>query len=229
MTSLLITLFLIACFSFGVFFFIYHSFRLHKKSCLSMGILFISVMGIGYYLNPDLWRWYQHLKQQQALAKAKAILAEPKKIAMLKIRLHDIVKLHPTDAKAWFLLGRLAAAENNWKQASFALKKAYDLNHNDIKTAIFYTESLIRVEQHLSMTSRQILLDILKHDDNQPDALLMLAEDANMRQCPIEAIEYWKRVLILLPKDTEMYESLDKAISNAQKKKSTHCVKVQDQ
>jgi cytochrome c-type biogenesis protein CcmH len=229
MTSLLITLSLIGCLSFGMLFFIYRSFRMNKKVCLMMSILLIYVMGIGCYLNPDLWRWYQHLQQQKALDKAKAILAEPKKIAMLKIRLQDIVKIHPSDAKAWFLLGRLWAAENNWKQASHALQKSYELNHADIKTAIFYAESLMHVEHHLSVTSRQVLLDILKQEDNQPDALLMLAEDANMRQCPMEAIGYWKRVLILLPKDSEMYEALDKAISKAQKQKSTHCVKAQAQ
>ena len=123
MTSLLITLLLIGCLSFGIFFYIYRSFRMDKKVCLMLAILFIGIMGVGYHINPDLWRWYQHLQQQQSLDKAKAILAEPKKIAMLKIRLEDIVKLHPTDAKAWFLLGRLWAAEKNWKQASHALQK----------------------------------------------------------------------------------------------------------
>ncbi|NBX84756.1 MAG: hypothetical protein EBQ95_04005 [Gammaproteobacteria bacterium] len=229
MTSLLITLLVIGCLSFGIFFYIYRSFRLDKKVCLMLAILFIGIMGVGYHINPDLWRWYQHLQQQQSLDKAKAILAEPKKIAMLKIRLQDIVKLHPSDAKAWFLLGRLWAAEKNWKQASHALKKSYALNPSDIKTGIFYAESLIHVENHLSIKSRQVLLHILKQEDNQPDALLMLAEDANMRRCPTEAIDYWKRVLILLPKDSEMYEALEIAISKAQKQKSTNCVKVQVQ
>lgn len=228
MKQLWLVLILIGLGSIGVFGVLYTQLRKYKMVYAMFAGVTALVLALGFYLNPDLFRWYQHLQQQAALSQAKSILAEPKKMAMLKIRLQDVVELHPEDAKAWFLLGRLWAAENNWKQASSALEHAYLLNQKDLKTAIFYAESMIRVEQKMTPLARDVLLKVLNQEPEQPDALLMLAEDAVSRQCPMEAIEYWKRVLIAVPKDSEMYNILEEAMQKARQKDPSHCSRVQD-
>lgn len=212
----------------GLLVFLYRQFRHHPMLFFMFSGFITIVLGFGYVINPDIWRWYQHEQQQVALNQAKSILAEPKKMAMLKIRLQDVVNVHPEDAKAWFLLGRLWAAENDWNQATKALQHAYQIQPKDIKTAIFYAESLIRSQQKMSVESRQVLLKVLKQDPEQADALLMMAEDAVSRQCPLESIEYWKRVLVMVPKNSEMYQTIEEAIEKAHHKDATHCIKVKD-
>jgi cytochrome c-type biogenesis protein CcmH len=188
---------------------------LHRKTILACSLMVI--VGV-LMVNPDIVNWYQFIQQQKALQQAQAILKQPKQVEHLLERLQQAVVEHPDDAKAWFLLGRIYAANQDWPHAHDALLQAYRLHTKDIKTALFYVETIWHTQGRITHQAHDILQSVLKIEPNQPDALLMLATDAKEHQCFEQAIGYWKRVLVMFPKDSEMYKILLEAIDDAQKK-----------
>jgi cytochrome c-type biogenesis protein CcmH/NrfG len=187
---------------------------LHRKLILSCSIL---VIACALMANLDIANWYQFIQQQKALQQAQSILKQPKQVEHLLERLQQAVIEHPEDAKAWFLLGRIYAANQDWPHAHDALLQAYRLHPDDLKTALFYVETIWHTQGRITKQAHMILQQVLKKDPNQPDALLMLATDAKEHQCYQQAILYWKRVLVMFPKDSEMYKILLEAIEDAQK------------
>jgi|LauGreDrversion4_2_1035121.scaffolds.fasta_scaffold222627_3 cytochrome c-type biogenesis protein CcmH len=189
---------------------------LHRKIILACSSL---VMTCVLIVNPDIVNWYQFIQQQKALQLAHAILKQPKQVEMLLERLQQAVVEHPNDAKAWFLLGRIYAANQDWPHAHDALLQAYRRHPNDIKTALFYVETIWHTQGRITHQAHVILQSVLKTEPNQPDALLMLATDAKEHQCFVKAIGYWKRVLVLFPKDSKMYKILLEVIDDAKKQR----------
>jgi cytochrome c-type biogenesis protein CcmH len=187
---------------------------LHRKLILSCSIL---VIACALMANLDIANWYQFIQQQKALQQAQSILKQPKQVEHLLERLQQAVIEHPEDAKAWFLLGRIYAANQDWPHAHDALLQAYRLHPDDLKTALFYVETIWHTQGRITKQAHMILQRVLKKEPNQPDALLMLATDAKEHQCYQQAIMYWKRVLVMFPKDSEMYKILLEAIEDAQK------------
>lgn len=188
------------------------------KNKLWFWTLVILTLGLALYSNPDIWNWYQYEKNTQAFEKAKAILKQPNQVKRLKQSLQAQVVKHPEDAKAWFLLGRMYASEGLWNQAHDAVFQAYRLEPNNLKTAIFYVETIWQTQGKITPQARYILNQVLKKDDHQPDALIMLAADANNRGCYQQAITYWQKILVMLPKDSEMAQVITEAISKASEK-----------
>lgn len=191
-------------------------FRL-KNSLWFLTLLAVT-LGFSLYCNPDIWNWFQFEKNTQAFEKAKAILQQPNQIQNLKKTLQKQVGNHPEDAKAWFLLGRMYASEGQWNHAHDAVFQAYRLEPKNLKTAIFYVETIWQTQGQITPQARHILDRVLKIDENQPDALIMLAADANNRACYKQAISYWQKILVMLPKDSEMAQVITEAITKAQKK-----------
>jgi len=196
-----------------------------KNFILLSGILIVTLT-LGLWCNPDLFLWHQHLSQQQAFLQAKQILKQPGKVQELIKRLESQVAHHPDDAKAWFLLGRIYASNNDWTKAHDALFQAYRLEPNNDKTAIFYVETIWQSQGKITDHGRLILEKVLKKDTNQPDALMMLAADAKDHQCYQQAIAYWQRILVLLPKDSEMAQAITDAIKKAHKKKDKCFIEI---
>lgn len=196
-----------------------------KNFILLSGILVFTLV-LGLWWNPDLFLWHQHLSQQQAYLQAKKILKQPGKVKELIKRLESQVAHHPDDAKAWFLLGRIYASHNHWTKAHDALFQAYRLEPNNDKTAIFYVETIWQSQGQITDHGRMILEKVLKRDANQPDALIMLAADAKAHQCYQQAIAYWQRILVILPKDSEMAQAITDAIKKAHKKKDNCLIEI---
>ena len=203
---------------FAVLFWQYRG-AIHQKIILATSLL---VMACALMTNFDILKWYQFLEQQKALHQAQDILKQPQKVEYLLERLKQTVAKHPEDVKAWFLLGRIYAANNDWAHAHDALLQAYRQQPDDVKTALFYVETIWHTQGHITKQAHMILQSVLKKQPNQPDALLLLATDAKQHQCYQQAIVYWKRVLVMFAKDSEMYKILLEAIENAQKQ-TDHC------
>ena len=181
-------------------------------------LIFGLIIGLGFWFNPDIYHWYAFIHQQQSINEAKEILKQPKKVTELMQILERRVHEEPNDAKAWFLLGRLKSSEGNWVEAHDALFQAYRLEPKNIKIAIFYVETIWQTQGEITPYAKKILKEILKQDTNQADALLMLASDAKDKKCYQQAIQYWRQILVLLPKDSQMYQALMDAIQEAQNK-----------
>lgn len=214
MISFFISIFLLSLILIILMMFGFKIFRFKANNFIFMGI-FTLVLIAGFYANPDIYRWYSFLQQQKMLAQAKQIISQPQKMLKLVHILETRVRQEPSDAKAWFLLGRLKSNQNNWSAAHDALFQAYRLQPKNIKIALFYVETIWKTQGKITSQAKKILKDILKQDENQPDALLLLANEAKIHHCNQQAIRYWQRILLQLPKEHEMYKVLLKAIEDA--------------
>lgn len=187
-------------------------------------VAMLVVLTLLYFMQPDMWRWYQFERDQKRLKTAQAILKDPHRVQELMESLKKHLQTKPNDAKAWFLLGRIHAGSGAWNEAHVALQKAYQLQANDLKTALFYVETLWHVEGNLNSEARTILLEILKKEPLQPDALMLLATEARQRHCPKEAMRYLQTLRALLSSDVNMIKSIDEVILDLKSADNSHCL-----
>ena len=191
-------------------------------------ICFFMVLLIAFWFNPDLYHGYQFEKDKQSTEKAQLILKDPRSIEKLTDKLKQRVQLYPNDAKAWFLLGRLYAADADWTHAHDALFQAYRLNPTDSKTALFYVETIWHTEGHLNDLARHILKKVIRSEPHQPDALMLLATEARQRNCPREALKYLETLRQLFSREKDLSENIDEAILKAREADDSKCQRSSD-
>ncbi|MCX7117092.1 MAG: hypothetical protein NTW94_04150 [Legionellales bacterium] len=168
-----------------------------------------------YWKWGALPQWTKHLSQQQKQAQVQALLktAQPKDlIEKIKARL-----LHqPDSAQGWFLLGRLYVSQSQWQKAREAYAKAHFLKPDSPKITVNYVECLWELNhQTMNALMRELLQGVLVQHENQPDALAMLAMDAFLEHAYPQAIDYWERLLNILPPQSDEAESVRKALAKA--------------
>ncbi len=191
--------------------------RQHRIGVILLVPLFTIVIGVAYwYWGTWLdWRLYlkQTIQQQQVHALLQTIHGSDELINKLKARLNE----KPKSARGWYLLGRLYASQNQWQQANDAFATAHRLKPSDEQVTVNYIQSLWQLNhQEYNNTIRDLLKALVKGNPNQPDALAMLAMDAYMSQVYQQAIDYWQRLLLLAPPQSEEAQAIRKAIAKAQ-------------
>jgi cytochrome c-type biogenesis protein CcmH len=184
-------------------------------SCLLAPLIFIMTFtGYYYWGGFSQWQKYTHQQamQQQAEAMLKSIKSPQELIKKLRSRLDDT----PKSAKGWYLLGRLYTGQNEPQKASDAFAKAYRFNPNEAQYAALYAHSLWQVNnRQFTPQITQIFNNLLKKNPNQPDALSMMAMDAFTRHAYKDAINYWQRLLKLVPSQSDEARAIQKAIAKA--------------
>jgi cytochrome c-type biogenesis protein CcmH len=171
------------------------------------------------------WKWssfhaaHDYLNAEQKKEEVQAFLQdhpEPEKIIQ---QLRKQLQKDPKSAKGWFLLGRLYASEGKWQRAKESFATAYRLNPMDIKIAVNFAQSLFQNnQQQFTPLSLKIYNSVLQSNQNQPDALAMLAMNAFMSHDYKSAIAYWERLLKLAPQNSEEASAIRKAIARAQQR-----------
>lgn len=195
-------------------------FRTSLTRALVFMLCLLSVFSLSAYYQWGSWTaWQAHERDLAKQEEAKALLASigsPQELVeRLKARLDD----SPASARGWYLLARLYAGQGQWTLARDAYAKSHQLNPDDEGAALGYVESLWQLgSQQYTDEIRQRLHDILKKNPGQPDALSMLAMDAYQQKQYQSAIDYWRRVLILVPEQSEEANALRKAITRAQRR-----------
>lgn len=189
-----------------------------------MLVLMMGVLSLTYVVQPDMWHWYQHESDEKRIQKAQSILKDPTRVQQLLLSLKQHVQKDPKDARAWFLLGRILASSQDWGGAKAALQHAYQLEPYDIKTALFYVETLWHVQGHLSSKARLILQEILKKEPHQPDALMLLATEARQRNCPKEALDYLQTLRAVVVSEPNITQSIDEAILQLKAADNSQCL-----
>jgi cytochrome c-type biogenesis protein CcmH len=172
------------------------------------------------------WYWQEgnsrsvaqwHLAQQQAaLVKAEiAKLGSPEQIAAaLRARLQQ----EPQSARGWYLLGNLEVGLQHYTQAVQALKRANELQPNDINIMVKYAEALFFVNQTLDAQARSLLERVLQIAPQNTNALNLFASGAYQAGDYATAIRYWEQLLPQFTTDSEDGKALLTMIAAAQKK-----------
>lgn len=187
---------------------------------LALVLLVLPLLGYHYWGAGADWGNYQQqlAKQEQVQALLTSVKGSPQAlIAKLKTRLAQ----QPESARGWYLLGRLYASQENWQQAHDAYAKAHQLAPTNEQTSINYAQSLWQLNhQQFNEEIRGLFQLVLQKNVNQPDALAMLAMDAFLGHAYQQAIDYWQRLLNIIPPQSEDALAIRKAIVKAQQRMS---------
>lgn len=207
---------------------------------LILALLLIALIGLGYPLRQHLGlvpiiipiaflaSGFLYLNLG-AYDQEKAFLLAQKKAAFVAETLKSIkspveliyklqakIQEDPANPKGWYLLGRIYATQSRWGKAHEAFAKAFQLAPEDEQIAINYAENLWQLNHHvLTEESREIVLNILKKNKDQGDALAMLAIDAYGHKRYKVAIRYWQRLARLMSPKSEEAKVVQAAIMRA--------------
>jgi cytochrome c-type biogenesis protein CcmH len=185
-----------------------------------LALMLAPVLALGVILAYGVWgswpAWRAFHVAQVKQKQAEELVHSLGSTAAIIERFQAHLKQTPNDAKAWFLLGRVYVAEADWEHANKAFATAHELAPNHEEFTLHYVQSVWELNHNaFDEASRNLLLNILKHNSEQPDALAMLAFDAYTRHKDELAVMYWERLLTLAPQGSEEASKLRQAIAKA--------------
>ncbi|RUR13291.1 hypothetical protein [Legionella sp. km772] len=189
-----------------------------KKVAASLFSLILAALILGAYLSWGglaQWQTYRHQQesQQQAQQMLKSIKSPDELIRKLRAKLDDT----PKSAKGWYLLGRLYNSQNKSKLSLNAFAKAHQFEPENEQYTVNYAHALWQQNnQQFSPEIVAIFNQLLSKNPNQPDALAMLAMKEYMSQEYKLAINYWQKLLKLVPPQSQEALAIHKAIAKAQ-------------
>ncbi len=140
-------------------------------------------------------------------------------IESMVARLAQRLKSNPDDAEGWVMLARTYGALGRFAEAADAYAKAEARIPQNAQLLADYADSLAMSQgQNLLGKPEELIRRALKADGNNLKALALAGTVEFEKQNFAKAIEYWKRILPLLPADSKMRNSVDSSIKEAEDK-----------
>ena len=190
--------------------------RIGKLSSGLASLLLLALTITAYFSWGSLPQWQEFQQKQESQKQAQAMLKQIKSpdelIRKLRAKLDDT----PKSAKGWYLLGRLYNTQNNHALAVEAFTKAHQFEPNNEQYTVNYAHALWQQNnQQFSLKIIKIFQNLLAQNPNQPDALAMLAMKEFMDHDYDKAIDYWQKLLKLVPPQSQEALAIRKAIAKA--------------
>lgn len=140
-------------------------------------------------------------------------------IESMVARLAQRLESNPDDIEGWVMLARTYGALGRFGEAAGAYAKAEARFPQDAQLLADYADSLAMAQgQSLQGKPEALIQRALKADGNNLKALALAGTVEFEKQNFSKAIEYWKRILPLLPADSEMLNSVHASIKDAESK-----------
>lgn len=140
-------------------------------------------------------------------------------IEAMVARLEQHLQSNPDDVEGWTMLGRTYNALGRFADASAAYAKAEARFPDNAQLLADYADSLGMAQgQSLLGKPEALIQRALKADGNNVKALALAGTVEFQKQNFAKAAEYWKRMLPLLPPDSEMGNSVRTSIKEAEDK-----------
>ena len=133
-------------------------------------------------------------------------------------KLADKLKQNPNDVEGWTLLGRAYESTERFAEARDALKHAYDLSPDDPDVIVAYAEALALSGEtrRIDGEPRVLLEKALKAaPENQRGLWLIGISDYQAKKYDA-AFATWKHLLTVLPKDSDVVQSVQHQIATAE-------------
>lgn len=172
-----------------------------------LGVLPALTVGLYMYLGAP------GILEEQALTQAQTRYDVE---GMVKA-LEDKLKASPNDAEGWYALGRAYIAFNRYADAEEALRKASSQAPQDARILAQYAEAIALKQGNLEGRPMELLKEALEISYTEEKALELAGLAAFQKERWAEALHYWRRLLSLLPKETEHHESIAQAVRMAEK------------
>ena len=123
----------------------------------------------------------------------------------------------PDDAEGWAMLGRSYATMRRYGDASAAYARAAALLPSNAQLLADYADVLaMNNGRSMQGEPENIIKQALKADPNNIKALALAGTAAFQRQDYRHAIEWWQKLLKLVPADSPMALSINASVSQAQ-------------
>ena len=134
-------------------------------------------------------------------------------------KLAERMRTDPDNAEGWIMLGRSYAAMDRYQDAAEAYGKAYQLDDNNPRLMTDYADILATANKGVFTDQTGELLNKSLAINQQDVKTLWLAGHFNVQRGNYtEAIGYWQRAALLIPKDDENAIVLARQIEQAQNK-----------
>jgi cytochrome c-type biogenesis protein CcmH len=152
--------------------------------------------------------------QEQALTQAHSAYDTD---AMVKA-LEGKLKAKPDDAEGWYALGRAYIALQRLDDAEQALAKAAKLAPKEARMLSQHAEAIALKAGSLEGRPLEIVMQALDLDYEDEKALELAGLAAYQQQKWAESLHFWRRLMKKLPKNSEFYEEIERAVKIAEGK-----------
>lgn len=140
-------------------------------------------------------------------------------IESMVARLAQRLETNPDDIEGWVMLARTYGALGRFDQAAGAYAKAEARFPQNAQLLADYADSLAMAQgRSLLGKPEELIQRGLKADGNNVKVLALAGTVEFEKQNYRKAVEYWKRILPLLPPDSEMGDSVRASIQDAEGK-----------
>jgi cytochrome c-type biogenesis protein CcmH len=140
----------------------------------------------------------------------------PQQIAGNIDKLAERLKQNPNDPQGWQMLGRSYMMQERFSDAAGAYEHLTTINANDADAWADYAEAFaLANSQNLAGKPVEAINRALKIDPNHHKALDLAGSAAYQAGDYKKAIEYWEKLLKLLPPGSEQLRTLTAQISKA--------------
>jgi len=132
--------------------------------------------------------------------------------------LEDKLKAAPADPEGWYALGRAYIAYKRYADAEQALNKAATQAPQDARILAQYAEAMALRQGSLDGRPIELIREALEISYEEIKALELAGLEAFQNQRWAESLHYWRRLMKLLPKESEHYEAIAQAVATAERK-----------
>ena len=173
-----------------------------------LGVMPALTAGLYLYLGAPT------ILQEQALTQAHAAYDTD---AMVKA-LEGQLKAKPDDAEGWYALGRAYIALQRLDEAELALAKAAQLAPKEARMLSQQAEAIALKAGRLDGRPMELVAQALELDYENEKALELAGLAAYQQQKWAESLHFWRRLMKKLPKNSEFYEEIARAVKIAEGK-----------
>jgi cytochrome c-type biogenesis protein CcmH len=133
-------------------------------------------------------------------------------------KLEKRLETSPNDGPGWAMLARSYSTLERYKESSAAYEKAVAIDGNDADLLTEYAFALSMARgQDMEGKPVELLNKALQIDPNNLKALVLAGNAAFKGKRYDQAVNYWEKVLPILPAKSEAQESLSDKISEAKR------------
>ncbi|MFC0444318.1 c-type cytochrome biogenesis protein CcmI [Pseudidiomarina halophila] len=123
------------------------------------------------------------------------------------------------DALAWMLYARAAAALQQYEAALAAYERAYQMDNNREGVLLGYAQLLINLGSAEQLQqAAELLVELLQVQPQNPDALSLTGAVAYQLGDWAQAVQAWRLLLRVMPKDDPRYAAVQNALADAEQR-----------
>ena len=159
---------------------------------------------------------YSHWGALDELAQARAPASAPQRLEQMTQRLEQAVRSNPQSIQGWYFLGRSYMAEQRAGEAAKAFEQAVGLAGREPELLGQWAQALYFAGDRQWTEQLQGLTDeALRADPAEVTSLGLLGIAAYEDQRYAQAIDYWQRLLALLPEAEPSHQAIVEGIAMA--------------